>query len=89
MVIAVADGCDGNPLQSAGQAHSCLGRQAMSTSSVDWGSKREDLKMKRSLLFKVYLEHASEICMSVEIKKIDDQIEQFRERTEPKKRTER
>jgi hypothetical protein len=59
----------------------------MLRTAVDWRSKREELKIRRNLLFTLYVEHPSDIRMSVEIKKIDDQIAELTERTEPKKRT--
>jgi hypothetical protein len=37
-------------------------------------NKREELKARRNLLFRVYTEHPDDIRMSLEIKGIDDQI---------------
>lgn len=61
----------------------------MSESPVDRMIELEKLKARRNLLFKQFLEHPSDIRMSLEIKRIDDQIAEFNERMEPKKRTKR
>jgi hypothetical protein len=47
--------------------------------------KFEDLKARRNLLFKQFVEHPSDVRVSLEIKKIDDQIAEFTERMEPRK----
>jgi hypothetical protein len=57
----------------------------MSASSDDRTVKLEELKARRNLLFKQFVEHPSDIRMSLEIKKIDDQIAEFTERMEPRK----
>lgn len=58
--------------------YKALGR--MHTTSEDRTSEREELRARRNLLFKRFVEHPSEIRMSVEIKRIDDQIAEFTER---------
>jgi hypothetical protein len=63
--------------------------QAMSASSVDRKIQLEELKVRRKLLFKQFVEHPSDIRMSLEIKKIDDQIAEFTARMEPRKGTKR
>jgi hypothetical protein len=61
----------------------------MSASSVDRRIELEQLKARRNLLFKQFVEHPSDIRISLEIKKIDDQIAEFTERMEPRKGTKR
>jgi hypothetical protein len=39
-----------------------------------WKQKRDDLKTKRDSLFKRYTKHTHEVRLSLEIKKIDDEI---------------
>ena len=49
----------------------------------------EKLKARRNLLFKQFVENPSDFRMSLEIKKIDDQIAALIKRMEPRKGTER
>jgi hypothetical protein len=63
--------------------------QAMSESPVNRMIELEELKARRNLLFKQFLEHPSDIRMSLEIKKIDDQIAEFAECMETRKGTKR
>jgi hypothetical protein len=58
--------------------------------SADPGDRRielEGLKARRKLLFKQFIEHPSDVRVSLEIKKIDDQIAELTERKEPRKGT--
>jgi hypothetical protein len=48
----------------------------------------EELKARRNLLFKQFVKHPSDVRLSLEIKKIDDQIAEL-ECMEPRKGTER
>lgn len=48
--------------------------------SGDRPSEREELRAKRNLLFKRFVEYPNEIRMSVEIKRIDDQLAESTER---------
>ncbi len=63
------------------------GNQAMLESPGDQRTELERLKARRNLLFKQFVEHPSDFRMSLEIRKIDDQIAELTERREPKKRT--
>ncbi len=56
----------------------------MSTSSVDWKRKREELKAVRKPLFTRYLKNPNDIRMALELKHIDDQIAECTERMELK-----
>ena len=53
--------------------------------SVDWKSKREELKAKRKLLFTRYVKNPTDIRMALELKHIDDQIAECTEHMELKK----
>jgi hypothetical protein len=61
----------------------------MSEGFVDRRIELEELKARRNVLFKQFVEHPSDIRMSLEIKKLDDQIAEFTERMEPRKGTKR
>jgi hypothetical protein len=50
--------------------------------SVDWKSKREELKAKRKPLFTWYAKNPNHIRMALELKHIDDQIAECTERME-------
>jgi hypothetical protein len=52
----------------------------MLPTSVDETSECEEMKARRNLLFKQFVAHPSDIHMSVDIKKIDDQIAELNER---------
>jgi hypothetical protein len=58
----------------------------MLATSVDWKSKREELKAKRKPLFKQYLKNPHDTSMALEIKNIDDQIAECTEHMELKRR---
>lgn len=53
--------------------------------SVDWKSKREELKATRKPLFTRYVENPNDIRMALELKHIDDQIAECTERMEEEK----
>jgi hypothetical protein len=60
--------------------------------SADTGDRKielEELKARRNLLFKQFVEHPSDVRTSLEIKRIDDQIAALIESREPRKGTER
>jgi len=57
----------------------------MFATSVDWKSKREELKARRNPLFTQYVENPNDIHLAVEIKNIDDQIAECTERMELKR----
>lgn len=57
----------------------------MVATSVDWKSKREELKAKRKPLFTRYVKNPTDIRMALELKHIDDQIAECTERMELKK----
>lgn len=57
----------------------------MLATSVDWKSKREELKAKRNPLFKQYLKNPQDTRLALEIKLIDDQIAECTERMLPKR----
>ena len=59
----------------------------MLATSVDWKSKREELKAKRKPLFTRYVKNPNDIRMALELKHIDDQIAECPERMELKKST--
>ena len=65
------------------------GSQAMSANPGDRRIELEKLKARRNLLFKQFVENPSDFRMSLEIKKIDDQIAELIKRMEPRKGTER
>ena len=46
----------------------------MTTSSVDWKTKRDRLRSRRGPLFENYLKNSYDIRLALEIKTIDDQI---------------
>jgi hypothetical protein len=50
------------------------GVEPMLATSIDWKSKREELKAKRNPLFKRYLKNPEDTHLALEIKEIDDQI---------------
>jgi hypothetical protein len=70
-----------------------LKARLVATAEFELGSDRrielEELRARRNLLFNQFVEHPSDIRMSLEIKKIDDQIAEFTERMEPRKGTKR
>jgi hypothetical protein len=70
-----------------GRAHDGPGNQAMSADSSDRRIELEELKARRKLLFKQFVEHPSDVRVSLEIKKIDDQIAELSERMESRKGT--
>ncbi len=51
----------------------------MPPTPVDWRNEREELKTKRNLLFSLFTKHPDDIRMSLEIKRIDDQIAKLAE----------
>ena len=57
----------------------------MLATSVDWKSKREELKAKRNPLFKRYLKSPEDTHLALEIKEIDDQIAECTEQMQVKK----
>ena len=57
----------------------------MSADSGDRKIELEELKARRKLLFKQFVEHPSDVRVSLEIKKIDDQIAEFNDRNEPQR----
>jgi hypothetical protein len=57
----------------------------MSATSGDRKIEIEELKVRRNLLFKQFVEHPSAVHISLEIKKIDDQIAELTERMEPRR----
>jgi len=57
----------------------------MLATSVDWKSKREELKTKRDPLFKRYLKNPGDTRLALEIKEIDDQIAECTEHMVVKK----
>jgi hypothetical protein len=57
----------------------------MLATSIDWKSKREELKAKRSPLFKEYLKHPHDTRLALEIKLIDDQIAECTEKMRVKR----
>jgi hypothetical protein len=61
----------------------------MPADSGDRKIELEELKARRKLLFNQFVEHPSDVRVSLEIKKIDDQIAEFTERKEPRKGTKR
>jgi hypothetical protein len=58
--------------------------RAMSEGSVDRRIELEELRARRNLLFKQFVEEPSDIGRSLEIKKIDDQIAELTERRKPR-----
>ena len=54
-----------------------------------WKKKRDDLKIKRDLLFKQYAKRPQDTRLSLEIKKIDDEIAECTERIEEETRSSR
>jgi hypothetical protein len=72
-----------------GRAQDASRSRAMSEGSVDRRIELEELRARRNLLFKQFVENPSDIRMSLEIKKIDDQIAEFTEHMEPRKGTKR
>ncbi len=52
----------------------------MSATSDDRKIGLEELKARRNLLFKQFIENPGDVRMSLEIRKIDDQIAAFTER---------
>ncbi len=52
----------------------------MSATSDDRKTGLEELKARRNLLFKQFIENPGDVRMSLEIRKIDDQIAAFTER---------
>jgi hypothetical protein len=57
----------------------------MSADSGDRKIELEELKARRKLLFKQFVEHPNDVRVSLEIKKIDDQIAEFNDQTEPQR----
>jgi hypothetical protein len=57
----------------------------MSADSSDRKIELEELKARRNLLFRQFVENPSDVRLSLEIKKIDDQIAEFTQRKEPRK----
>jgi hypothetical protein len=57
----------------------------MPATSGDRKIELEELKARRKLLFKQFVKHPSEVRMSLEIRKIDDQIAELTQRMEPRK----
>jgi hypothetical protein len=55
----------------------------MSADSGDRKTELEELKARRKLLFKQFVEHPNDVRVSLEIKKIDDQIAEFNDQKEP------
>jgi capsid portal protein len=56
----------------------------MLETTTDEKKKREELKVKRNLLFEQYLKHPMETHLALEIKVIDDQIAEQTKRMERK-----
>jgi len=54
-----------------------------------WKKKRDDLKIKRNLLFEKYSKHPEEFRLALEIKKIDDEIADCTQHVEQERRSER
>jgi hypothetical protein len=69
------------------QAQPGHGSQAM-LSPGDRKIELEKLKARRKQLFELFVEHPSDIRISLEIKRIDDQIAKLAERKEPRQGTE-
>jgi hypothetical protein len=61
----------------------------MSADSSDRKNELKELKARRKLLFELFAEHPSDVHVSLEIKRIDDQIAELTERREPRKGTKR
>jgi hypothetical protein len=61
----------------------------MSATSGDPKIELEELKARRNLLFKQFVENPSEVRISLEIRKIDDEIAELTERMKPRKGTKR
>lgn len=59
----------------------------MSADSGDRKIELEELKARRKLLFKQFVEHPSDVRVSLQIKRIDDQIAEFNDQNEPQKMT--
>lgn len=57
----------------------------MPADSGDRKIKLEELKSRRKLLFKQFVEHPDDLHVSLEIKKIDDQVAEFNDQDEPEK----
>lgn len=58
----------------------------MLATSVDWKSKREELKAKRKPLFTRYVKNPNDTHMAMELKHLDDQIAECTARMETEER---
>jgi hypothetical protein len=58
----------------------------MPTHTVDWKIAREELKVKRDLLFARYERNPANLQMALQIRRIDDQIAEISERMSAGKR---
>ena len=65
------------------------GNQAMSADSGDRKIELEQLKARRNQLFELLVEHPNDFRVSLEIKKLDDQIAELTERRDRANRTKR
>ena len=54
-----------------------------------WKKKRDDLKAKRNSLFEKYAKHPQDYHLSLEIKKLDDEIADCTQHVEQERRSER
>jgi hypothetical protein len=54
--------------------------------TIDWTSKRQDLRTKRRLLIRDFEEHPSDVGLALKIKAIDDEIVVCTEHVEKKQR---
>ena len=53
-----------------------MGHQMLATKE-GWKTKRDDLSIKRNLLFEKYLQNPNDFHLALEIKTIDDEIAQY------------
>jgi hypothetical protein len=54
-----------------------------------WKKKRDDLRAKRNSLFEKYAKHPEDFRLSLEIKKLDDEIADCTHHVEQERRSER
>ncbi|MGB9465007.1 MAG: hypothetical protein WBR10_07835 [Candidatus Acidiferrum sp.] len=70
-------------------AHTVSGDNLMLAVAGAWKKKRDDLKSKRNSLFEKYTKHPEDFHLSLEIKKIDDEIADCTQHVEQERRSER
>jgi hypothetical protein len=65
-----------------------MGDGMLATTDV-WKKKRGDLNIKRSSLFKKYLQNPNDLRLALEIKRIDDEIAECTDKMRDEKLSER